>query len=389
MHELVYVLTVESFVFGLLGVLLIAQRWNIMQWPDDRSWPVFSSCLVLIFSYSLFQIVLCCVIAVGRFGVLTQSLMDACVRSSGHLVTSAVLSVCYVSALLFISYQQQSRQCLIMQLYGTSCAPDSIVLWSFSIFAATAQHVYFAVLLPLWGLVAALLLTAAGMCKDEQRASRGRLLCINTSYLLAYHVNYMLRMNVRCQQACSGAVVTQPSEIIMCKEILFFAGALCVSDVLAETVLVRHTVVFKYPANVEKYMMMRISGVVIFCVLRLAQLLSVVIFNWVAESSLQLPWQLMVVHVSLASVLCLLDIVQVVIEYAHTQKPSAMLVEQNQQTVIKQDASIEEVVPVPRSLKSFEVDTKSRKKFMMTFTGRSRWPTMLDLPATPIDKKKT
>jgi len=136
-------------------------------------------------------------------------------------------------------------------------------------------------------------------------------------------------------------------------------------------------------------MMMRISGVVIFCVLRLAQLLSVVIFNWVAESSLQLPWQLMVVHVSLASVLCLLDIVQVVIEHAHTQKPSAMLVEQNQQTVIKQDASIEEVVPVPRSLKPFEVDTKSRKKFMMTFTGRSRWPTMLDLPATPIDKKKT
>ena len=135
-------------------------------------------------------------------------------------------------------------------------------------------------------------------------------------------------------------------------------------------------------------MMMRISGVVIFCVLRLAQLLSVVIFNWVAESSLQLPWQLMVVHVSLASVLCLLDIVQVVIEYAHTQKPFAILAE-NQQTVIKADASIEEVVPVPRSLKPFEVDTKSRKKFMMTFTGRSRWPTMLDLPATPIDKKKT
>ncbi len=188
MHELLYVLTVESLVFGLLGVLLIAQRWNIMQWPEDRVWPVFSSCLVLMFAYSLFQIVLCCVIAVGWFCVLTHSLMDAYERSSGRLVTSAVLSVCYVSALLFISHQQQSRQCLIMQLYGTSCAPDSVMLWSFSIFAATAQHVYFAVLLPLWSLVAALLLTAAGMCKDEQRASRGRLLCINTTYLLMqYH----------------------------------------------------------------------------------------------------------------------------------------------------------------------------------------------------------
>jgi len=49
------------------------------------------------FAYSLFQIVLCCVIAVGRFGVLTRSLMDACARSSGRLVTSAVISVCYVS----------------------------------------------------------------------------------------------------------------------------------------------------------------------------------------------------------------------------------------------------------------------------------------------------
>ena len=138
--------------------------------------------------------------------------------------------------------------------------------------------------------------------------------------------------------------------------------------------------------------MMRISGGLIFCILRLAQLLSVVIFNLFAESSLQLLWQLMVVHVSLASVLCLLDIVQVVIEYAHTQKPFAILAEQNlatQQTVLKPDAAIEEVVPVPRSLKPFEVDTKSRKKFMMTFTGRSRWPAMLDVPATPIDKKRT
>ena len=399
MHELVYVLTVESLVFGLLGVLLVAQRWNITQWPDDRAWPVFSTCLVLIFAYSLFQIVLCCVIAIGRFGALTHSLMDACARSAGRLVTSAVLSVCYVSALLFISYQQHSRQCLIMQLYGSNCAPDSVVLWSFSIFAASAQHVYFAVLVPLWALVAALLLTAAGMCKDEKRASRGRLLCINTTYLLAYHVNYMLRMNIRCQQACSGEVVTKPAEIIICKEVLFFAGALCVSDILAETVLVRHTVVFRYPTrgrdqgpNVEKYMMMRISGVFIFCILRIAQVLSVVMFNWFAESSFQLPWQLMVGHVSLASVCCLLDIVQVVIEYAHTQKPFTTLAEQNiatQQTSIKPDANMEEVVPIPRNHKPFEVDTKSRKKFMMTFTGRSRWPAMLDLPTTNVDKKKT
>ena len=384
MHELVYVLTVESLVFGLLGVLLVAQRWNIFQWPEGRAWPVFSTCLVLILGYSQILLVLCCGIAVGKFGVLTHSLMDACARSAGRLVTSAVLSVCYVCALLLISHQthQQSVQCSLMQLCGTSCAPGSAVLESFSIFEATAQHVYFGVLLPLWALVAALLVTAAGMCKDEQRPSRGRLLCINIAYLLAYHVNYMLHMNIRCNQACSGAVVTHPTELIFCKEVLFFAGALCVSDIFAETVLVRHTILRLHAGrgrgklpNIEKYVIMRISGVFIFGILRVAQVLSVVIFNWLAESQLQLPWQLMVAHVSLASLLCLLDIVQVVIEYANPQPVSVEPAEPKlaaQQTVLKPACdAVEEVMP--RSLKPFEVDPKSRKKFMMTFTGKTRW----------------
>ena len=403
MHELVYVLTVESFVFGLLGVLLVAQRWDVFQWPEGRAWPVFSTCLVVIFGYSQILLALCCGIAIGRFGALTHSLMDACARSAGRLVTSAVLTVCYVAALLIISHRTQlqgqqagqSMQCMLMQLCGTSCAQGSASLFSFSIFEGTAQHVYFAVLLPVWALVAALLVTAAGMCKDEQRSSRGRLLCINIAYLLAYHVNYMLRMNVRCQQACSGAVVTHPTELIICKEALFLAGALCVSDIFAETVLVRHTILRLHAGrgrgklpNVEKYMIMRISGVFVFGILRLAQVLAVLVFNWLAESQLQLPWQLMVVHVSLASVLSLLDIVQVVIEYTHAQKVSVELADSKlaaQQTGFKQGSdAVEEALP--RSLKAFEVDPKSRKKFMMTFTGKTRWPAVLNVATT---KKST
>jgi hypothetical protein len=398
MHELVYVLTVESFVFGLLGVLLVAQRWDVFQWPEGRAWPVFSTCLVVIFGYSQILLALCCGIAIGRFGALTHSLMDACARSAGRLVTSAVLTVCYVAALLIISHRTQlqgqqagqSMQCMLMQLCGTSCAPGSASLFSFSIFEGTAQHVYFAVLLPVWALVAALLVTAAGMCKDEQRSSRGRLLCINIAYLLAYHVNYMLRMNVRCQQACSGAVVTHPTELIICKEALFLAGALCVSDIFAETVLVRHTILRLHAGrgrgklpNIEKYMIMRISGVFVFGILRLAQVLAVLVFNWLAESQLQLPWQLMVVHVSLASVLSLLDIVQVVIEYTHAQKVSVELADSKlaaQQIGFKQGSdAVEEAMPLPRSLKAFEVDPKSRKKFMMTFTGKTRWPAVLNV----------
>jgi hypothetical protein len=422
MHELVYVLTVESFVFGLLGVLLVAQRWDVFQWPEGRAWPVFSTCLVVIFGYSQILLALCCGIAIGRFGALTHSLMDACARSAGRLVTSAVLTVCYVAALLIISHRTQlqgqqagqSMQCMLMQLCGTSCAPGSAE--TFSMFEGTAhditlvnviinflqlfvlgtaQHVYFAVLLPVWALVAALLVTAAGMCKDEQRSSRGRLLCINIAYMLAYHVNYMLRMNVRCQQACSGAVVTHPTELIICKEALFLAGALCVSDIFAETVLVRHTILRLHAGrgrgklpNIEKYMIMRISGVFVFGILRLAQVLAVLVFNWLAESQLQLPWQLMVVHVSLASVLCLLDIVQVVIEYTHAQKVSVELADSKlaaQQTGFKQGSdAVEEALP--RSLKAFEVDPKSRKKFMMTFTGKTRWPAVLNVATT---KKST
>jgi hypothetical protein len=197
----------------------------------------------------------------------------------------------------------------------------------------------------------------------------------------------MLRMNVRCKQACSGEPVTGPVELIRCKEVLFFAGALCVSDIFAETALVRHTVLrlrggrgrSKLP-NVEQYTI-RISGVFIFGILRFAQLLSVFFFNWFSGTELQLPWQLMVAHISLASILCLLDVVQVVIEYANPEYVSVEPAESNlaaQQTVLKPGFdAVQEAVP--RSLKAFEVDPKSRKKFMMTFTGKTRWPAVLNI----------
>jgi hypothetical protein len=235
MHELVYVLTVEAFVFGLLAVLLVAQRWDVWEWRADRAWPVFSSCVLLLLGYAQVLLVLCCAIAVGRFGVLAHGIMDACARSAGRLSTVAVLSMLYVAALLLISDKTQpgSLQCSLAQLCGTSCAAARPVLWSY--------HVYLAVLLPVGALVAALQVTAAGMCKDIQRTSRTRLLCINCAYILTYNVNYMLRMNVRCKQACDGATVTEKPALIVCKDVLYFVGALCVSDILAETVMMRHT----------------------------------------------------------------------------------------------------------------------------------------------------
>ena len=89
--------------------------------------------------------------------------------------------------------------------------------------------------------------------------------------------------------------------------------------------------------------------------------------------------------VSLASILCLLDIVEVFVRSGsapntpntpNTSEISA------QQTVPTQnaDAGGQAVVQLPRSNKAFEVESGNRRKFMMTFTGRSRWPSMLNVP---------
>ena len=407
MYELVYVLTIESFVFGILGLLIVGQRWDITQWQDNATWPVFSTSMVLIFAYALFQVVLCCAIAIGRFGSLTHSLMDACARSAGRLVTSAALAVCYVTALVVIFKKQEIRQCLTIQLYGTSCASGSTILSLFSIFDNVAQQIYFSVLIPVSVFVAALIVTAAGMCKDPHRSSRGRLMCMNITYILAYNVNYIFRMNTRCEQACKGVAVTQPIELIVNKEILYLTGILSFVDILAETFLMRRTV-YHFPVDLDRRMFegklqdvdnkgIHISGLLVFCVLRVLQLICVIFFNWSADELIQLPWQLMTVHVIFASVLCLLDIVQVVIEYAHTQQTLQNLVDQTAHAkarVLKSDASVTEIVQSNRSHKPFEVDTahmqnmqKTRKKFNLTFAGRSRWP--VDYEGFATDKKST
>jgi len=399
MYEIVYVLTVESTIFGLLGVMLVAQRWDVFSSTQEAAWPVLSSSLLLILAYSQLLLVLCCAIGVGQFGSLTYSLMDACARTAGRLVTCCVLCVCYICALLLISEHknEQTMQCLLMQLFSTSCTEEGVrqfggltgvilhnVLWSF--------QTYFAVLVPLFLLVAGMQITAAGLCKDERRKSRARILCVNIPYVFTYYINYMLRQNVRCAKACRGvaiSTITEEAELIFCKEILFFIGALYVSDIVAETMLVRRSIqIYSGRGNGQflgEYLTMRISGVFVFGLLRVAQVLSIAIFNWFAEASLQLPSQLVLVHVILASVLAFLDIVQVVIEYAHPHKNSVEMLENN--TKSAPEAFTKTDITVARNHTPFEVDTKHRK--LLTFAGRSRWPAMLNANAEMKDRKSS
>ena len=279
-------------------------------------------------------------------------------------------------------------QCLLKQLFGTSCAAGSNVLWTY--------NTYFAVLIPVCILVAGLQITAAGMCKDERRGSRARLLCVNVAYILTYYINYMLLKNVRCKQVCSGATVSEAAALTFCKEILFFTGALCVSDIVAETVLVRHSVLQFHGGRgrgklsfIEQYVTMRISGVFVFGILRVAQVLSIVIFNWFAEESLQLPWSSTCcgarkpcIHFELfrcsAGCFGVCAPTKTSVELSETNTKSQELL---------QSSDMQAQQTVARNHKAFEVDTKHRK--LLTFTGKSLWPAMLNVHTEAKDRKSS
>ena len=67
MNELVYVLTVEALVFRALCTLLVAQRFDVLAWPVDRTWPVLGICLQLVLACSAVLLFVCGFLAAERF----------------------------------------------------------------------------------------------------------------------------------------------------------------------------------------------------------------------------------------------------------------------------------------------------------------------------------
>ena len=121
-------LTVESFVFGFLVVLLVAQTFDVAQFPAWTACPLFSCCIVLMLAYAQVLLALCCAIAIGQFGALAHGMMDACARSAGRLASAAGLTACYVAQFLLISNntvcvklprEHTSVQCLRAESRGT------------------------------------------------------------------------------------------------------------------------------------------------------------------------------------------------------------------------------------------------------------------------------
>ncbi len=95
-------------------------------------------------------------------------------------------------------------------------------------------------------------------------------------------------------------------------------------------------------------------------------------------------------HVSLASVLSFLDVVQVVLEYAHPQKTSVELADTDTKSpdnVLQPSSNMLAQQTVARNHKAFEVDTKHCK--LLTFTGKSRWSAMLNVHTEAKDRKSS
>jgi len=377
MHELVYVLTVEALVFGMLCVVLVAQRLDVFDWPAGRTWPVFSSCVLLVLAYAQLLLALCCFIAVGRFGAQTQGMMDACARTAGRLVSAVFASVCYVGVLLWLHHREipEELPCLLNQLWGTSCGAGSAVLWSYG--------VYLAVLLPAFALLAGLQVTAAGMCKDRQRRSCRRLVCVNCAYVLVHNVYYTWEINAEqgCHSACgvtpaaySEAGSTADANVVLNQDLLRLLIALAVCDICAELAL-----------WAQKHNPL---SVLVFCMIRIGELAVIPIFNRAAVRG-NLPTELWVAHLSLSAVLCLLDITDA--------KPaeSLRLLARPPWRRKAMDASAPDAhtpasaesqptgKPTPgQACKAFEVEPVRRRKFMLTFNATSRWPTTLSVPGS-------
>ena len=220
------------------------------------------------------------------------------------------------------------------------------------------------------------------MCEDPRRTSRTRLLSSNSAFLLTFLVNTSLRENVGCRQGCREVLVPENKNVSIDNNLLFLMGSLCLSDLLAECLV--HSSSIRPLALLSASSRYSVRGTTAFCVLHIGPVLGVFCFH-----------RLVYVHTSLAGTPCLLDIVQVLVH-----KPVIKQSTQKQVTEPPREMSAEtpdagaaqrlqpgaaQRLQMPLSNKPFEVDSRSRRKFMMTFTGRSRWPAVRDVPA----QKKT
>ena len=371
MNELVYVLLVEALVFGALSCVLVAQRIDVLRWPEDSTWPVLASSLLFLLLFALALLLVCGFIAIGRFVSFAAEVREACARSAGRLCTAAALAVVYVSILLAVRDGPESYECVLCQLCGTTCAQPDSLFWSLSYGA------YLAVLLPAAAMLAGLIIVAAAMCKESHIAPR-RLVTANCAFIVVLQVHTSLehnssRLPARCGgtpagRAASdfGTYFTNNPHVVIVALVLYALDA--VADILASMVVTGERA--RRLAVYFTFWRLMVFGAI-----------------WGLSAlwdEVQLPWQVLITHTALAIVLTALDVADVWVQHFANNKTQ-------QQTALSEaavEATLGHVATAPGVVggrgtrAAIEIEPARRRRFVLAFNNKSRWP------AAPTAAKK-
>jgi len=401
MNELVYVLAVEALVFGAFCTMLLAQRVDVWNWPAERTWPVLSSTLQALLLYAHVLVLLCCFVAAGRFASFAADVRDACARSAGRVASAVALGAAYIAGLLAArsadSTDNTSADCLACQLFGTSCAQPE------PLFLSPSYAVLLAVLMPVAALQAGLLVAAAGMCKEPRVVAR-RLVTANCAALLALQVQNALQRNAprlpaRCFAAGAAAPANDSSTpVLVTFFVLYVLDA--VADFGAGRVLEQASAAAREAADdakdgVDPLETRRAvpsgSWPTLFTACRLASLFA----PWTIWAIFQddfLPSAVLFAHTAVALVLASLDLGDVwLAHFAAVRARRKHLALLEQQDALEQRVQVNRVVGMPKTMGSvaaadlrvpptrgtraaFELEPARRRRFVLAFNGRARWP---------------
>jgi hypothetical protein len=365
MNELVYVLAVEALIFGALCTVLVAQRVDVFTWPADRTWPVLTSSLQVLLLNAHALLLVCCFIAAGRYSSFAPDVHDACARSSGRLATAAVLAAAYVAALLAL--RGHVTECVLCQLLDTTCMEPAQIGG-----LALSHAAYLAVLIPVAALQAGLVVAASGLCKESRVVPR-RVATVNCALLLAMQAQKTLdhnasRLPTRCSPSAATSPDTSPHVIIL----LMVLYALDSTADLFAYVVLNGRGGFHLP--------------VLFSACRVASLAAPWSLHPLLDDGV-LPFKLLLSHSALALLLALLDIGDVWLAHfattasrtTHTPAPSAPAValQHPPETTPTQQAHAFGSVAfgsVAKPAAAFEVDPGRRRRFVLAFNNKARWP---------------
>ena len=397
MNELVYVLAVEALVFGALCTMLLAQRLDVFHWPAERTWPVLASTLQGLLLYAQVLVLICCFVAAGRFASFAADVRDACARSAGRVTSAAALGAAYVAGLLAARRGPGSAECVLCQLLGTSCAQPE------TLFLSASYAVFLAVLAPVAALQAGLLVAAAGMCKEPRVVAR-RLATANCAVLLALQVQNALarnapRLPTRCRSPAAARAEAPASDTNTPVLVTFFV--LYVLDAVADFSASRVFEEAAPPAEPGEPRRAALSWPGLFTACRVGAIAAL----WCLLSLYDdfLPPAVLLAHTAVALVLASLDLGDVWLQHFANARArrkerlealtlpherDAYAAPRDQRVdiadVVGKDFRARPLGPVAaadlrlqpaRNLRAaFEVEPARRRRFVLAFNGKARWP---------------